>query len=1080
MGTADSPYIIEGWDINASTDWGIDIEDVDAYFIVRGCYIHDGASGYDGIDLVSCANGVLDSNNCTDNYDGIYIGSSSDIIVINNSCNSNEMNGIDVEDSSGILIEDNECSYSAAGSGIYLYSSSGNTVGRNNCSYSADGDGIDLATSCSNNLVFGNTCSWNHWDGIWLNDSDGNTISYNDCYNSDLGAGVELENSSLNVILGNNCSYSANGDGIDLSTSYNNTIVGNDCTWNLWSGIWLNDSDGNTIDGNDCSHSNLGACIELESSSFNVITNNNCSYSANDDGINLWLHCDNNTISRNNCSWSQWDGIWLDFSDNNTISYNDCYNSDLGAGVELDNSSFNVITNNNCSYSANGDGIDLSTSYNNTIVGNDCTWNGYGGIWFNASSDNTIDGNNCSNNALEGIELDLSSNSNTINGNLCKWNGGNGTYIWDSSNNTVSGNNCSWNVKYGVFIEESSNDNMIDGNLCKWNGESGIYLWDSNNNTVSRNNCSWNVKDGVFIEESNDGNEIFFNQLVGNTKFGVEIKDSLKNLVWNNTFLGNNGAGTTYAAAHAQGRNTDTDNFWNTTGGIGNYWSDWQGRDFNGDEIQDAPYNTSGNANAKDFYPLGKIPDSTPPTTTASLVGTVGTNGWFISVVTINLSAADNAGGVGLNATYYRIGTSGGWTVFSSPFIVSTEGTTTVQFYSIDNASNDEDVKSVLIDIDLTPPDTTCNTSGTLGANGWHTSAVNVLLLPSDPAPGSGINCTKYRVDGGSWTNYTAPFGVSADGTHLLVEFYSVDNASNVGGTNSTAFKIDATLPSGTIDIQGGAAYTNKTNVNLTLQASDATSGVEKFRCSNDGTTWGSWESWQNLSDSFSWSLEAGEGLKAVFFQVMDNASNVLTCNATITLDTTPPVVSFELTSGAELGSSTATINWSATDANGVSLFEYSLDGGAFTPCGNETHADLSGLTDGSHTLTVRATDVAGNSGNATLSFKVTTSSPFIDGYSPLPLLAIIIAAVVAALLIFMLMKRRRKDEEEEAEPATAPAAAVAPPVVARIAEAPTQAAPKPTCPRCGREVAWLEKYQKFNCYSCQAYFTPDQVKPPT
>jgi len=963
MGTSANPYIIEGWDIDASTAWGIDIEDVDAYFIVRGCYIHDGASNYDGIDLISCSNGVLDSNNCTNNYDGIYIESSSDIIVMNNSCNSNDYNGIDVEYSSGILIEDNECSYPNTGSGIYLYSSSDNIIGGNNCSYSVSSDGIDLDTSCSNNLVFGNVCNWNYWGGVWLNDSDGNTIDSNDCYHSNLGAGVELDNSS-----------------------------------------------------------------------FNVITNNNCSYSANDDGINLWLSCYNNTISRNNCSWNYWVGIWLDFSDNNTISYNDCYFSNLGAGVELDNSSSNTIIGNNCLGSITEDGIDLWISCsNNTIIGNNCSWNFYDGIWLDASSNNTIIGNNCSWNGYEGIELDLSSNSNIINGNLCEWNSDNGIYLWSSSNN----------------------------------------------NTVSRNNCSWNTNDGIFIEVSSDGNELFFNQLVGNTQYGIDIRTSASNLVWNNTLLGNNGAGTTYAVAHAQGHNTVTANFWNTTGGIGNYWSDWQGRDFNLDGIQDAPYNTTGNANAQDFYPLAVIPDSTPPTTTAALTSTLGTNGWYTSDVTVNLTAVDNVGGMGLNATYYRIGTSGGWTVFSSPFIVSTEGTTAVQFYSRDNASNDESIKSVLIDIDLTPPDTASDVTGTLGANGWYTSSATILLVPSDAAPGSGINYTMYRVDGGSWTTYTTSFDVSADGSHL-VESYSVDNASNVGSTNSTAFKIDATLPSGTIDIQGGAAYINKTNVNLTLQASDATSGVEKFRCSNDEVTWGSWESWQNLSDSFSWNLEVGDGNKTVFFQVMDNASNVLTCNATITLDTTPPVVSFELASGAELDSSTATINWSAADANGIGLFEYSLDGAAFTPCGNETHADLSDLTDGSHSLTVRAIDVAGNSAVGVLLFKVTTVAPFSIG-GLLPMLAIIVAAIVAALLIIIFLMRRRKGEKEPAGPALAPVVAVAPPTIAQATEAPAQAtASQPTCPKCGREVVWQEKYQKYNCYSCQAFYTPNEVKPPT
>jgi hypothetical protein len=41
-GTASNPYIIENWDINASSANGIDISNTNAYFIIRNCVIHDG------------------------------------------------------------------------------------------------------------------------------------------------------------------------------------------------------------------------------------------------------------------------------------------------------------------------------------------------------------------------------------------------------------------------------------------------------------------------------------------------------------------------------------------------------------------------------------------------------------------------------------------------------------------------------------------------------------------------------------------------------------------------------------------------------------------------------------------------------------------------------------------------------------------------------------------------------------------------------------------------------------------------------------------------------------------------------
>ena len=45
-GTADDPYIIQNWDINAGTAHGIYIENTDVYFIIRNCVIHDGKNNY--------------------------------------------------------------------------------------------------------------------------------------------------------------------------------------------------------------------------------------------------------------------------------------------------------------------------------------------------------------------------------------------------------------------------------------------------------------------------------------------------------------------------------------------------------------------------------------------------------------------------------------------------------------------------------------------------------------------------------------------------------------------------------------------------------------------------------------------------------------------------------------------------------------------------------------------------------------------------------------------------------------------------------------------------------------------------
>ena len=79
-----------------------------------------------------------------------------------------------------------------------------------------------------------------------------------------------------------------------------------------------------------------------------------------------------------------------------------------------------------------------------------------------------------------------------------------------------------------------------------------------------------------------------------------------------------------------------------------------------------------------------------------------GENGWYISDVTATLNPIGFVYGV--EATYYRIN-EGKWETYDSPFIITEEGEDIlIEFYSVDYNGTAEDVKSVTIDIDKTPP----------------------------------------------------------------------------------------------------------------------------------------------------------------------------------------------------------------------------------------------------------------------------------------------------------------------------------------------------------------------------------------
>jgi parallel beta-helix repeat protein len=329
-----------------------------------------------------------------------------------------------------------------------------------------------------------------------------------------------------------------------------------------------------------------------------TLINNTCS---NDYGMGLELSS-NITLTGNNCSNNGYTGIWLYSSDSNTLSNNNCSNNDKGIEVS-DSCDKNTLNNNTCSSNSNYGIYFIASCTNNTISNNTCRSNSAFGICLSSSnSNNIVSNNNCSNNH-DGIFL-ASSSSNIVSNNNCSSNTQHGISISLSINNTLINNNCSNNVFYGIAITSSSS-NTISDNTCSDN-QIGMFLNPSNsNNIISNNTCSDNQY-GIAITSSSS-NTLTWNQICNNTLQGVYIASGSNNRIWNNTFIGNNGAGAVRDAAHIQANDGGANNWWNTSGsphGSGNYWSDWTTPDDNFDGIVDKTYNLTAGVGPMDYYPL--------------------------------------------------------------------------------------------------------------------------------------------------------------------------------------------------------------------------------------------------------------------------------------------------------------------------------------------------------------------------------------------------------------------------------------------------------------------------------------------
>jgi hypothetical protein len=130
--------------------------------------------------------------------------------------------------------------------------------------------------------------------------------------------------------------------------------------------------------------------------------------------------------------------------------------------------------------------------------------------------------------------------------------------------------------------------------------------------------------------------------------------------------------------------------------------------DINTDGYCDAPYEIPGAASPDAHDPFARITpigsDATPPTTTHTFGGAIGDNNWFVSDVTVSLTAADGESGVS-EIHYFLDGAETVVSADSASFTVIDEGVHTLTYYAVDLAGNEEAMHGpVSFNIDKTPP----------------------------------------------------------------------------------------------------------------------------------------------------------------------------------------------------------------------------------------------------------------------------------------------------------------------------------------------------------------------------------------
>ena len=277
---------------------------------------------------------------------------------------------------------------------------------------------------------------------------------------------------------------------------------------------------------------------------------------------------------------------------------------------------------------------------------------------------------------------------------------------------------------------------------------------------------------------------------------------------------------------------------------------------------------------------------------TAPTVPTVtgGSSSWQkVASVTVSASGSSDALS-GVAGYQYR--TSPDAATWSAPSAgasvqIGAEGTTYVQFRSIDNAGNatawtpSATGPGSTVKLDRTLPAAPTVTGGSLS---WSTAAVT-LTVSSTPDALSGLQGVWVRTSTNGGTSWSTPtllsgttYQVTGQGT-TLVQAQSVDNAGNASawspasaGAGNTV-KLDSVAPTTPSATGGQGSSGCKKHITVTVSGStDATSGIARYDyriSTNGGSTWGTPVTNQS-SVSFS-----NAGTYDVQFRAVDNAGNI-------------------------------------------------------------------------------------------------------------------------------------------------------------------------------------------------------------
>ncbi|MCD0165275.1 Ig-like domain-containing protein [Deinococcus sp. 12RED42] len=371
--------------------------------------------------------------------------------------------------------------------------------------------------------------------------------------------------------------------------------------------------------------------------------------------------------------------------------------------------------------------------------------------------------------------------------------------------------------------------------------------------------------------------------------------------------------------------------------------------------------------------------DNTAPTLNWNAPTTVGSAG------TITLNATTETG-----ATITYAASCGTITDNTWAYGDCQDGTPATLTATATDAAGNTTTQTRTITVDRTAP-TVQITSPTQGQK-FTQNPITIAVSGTDNVAVDHIDVLSGTTKIGTVTGTQGTVTWAAPNGNQTLTARAYDRAGNSTDTTVT-FTValttsDVTAPTGSVtaptaDLRGQAT--------LSVTASDTNgSGVATVSLYIDGLLSGTQTTGVDTTYTFPVdTTKLSDGKHAITAVITDNAGNTFTTTPQVIVrvnNAAPTVTISNPANGALLGEkSDLTVKVTGTDTtpDDSLSYEYNVDGGAFAPYDPKAPIKLPTPTEGTHTVTVRATDKAGNTGTATSTYTYDGTAPTVQITSP-------------------------------------------------------------------------------------------------